>query len=57
MRAWRAHVDARYSWSDFTKLTETPQFYLLVRPSGNGAAIPKRTCGVTGAGELLDMLP
>jgi hypothetical protein len=42
VRAWCEHVDARYPWQDFTKVTENKEFYLLVRPSGTGSALPKR---------------
>jgi GNAT superfamily N-acetyltransferase len=42
IRTWCAHVDARYPWREFTKTTENNEFYLFVRPSGTGAAIPKR---------------
>jgi len=52
VRTWCAHVDARYAWSEFTKVVETPEFYLLVRPSGSGAAIPKRLLDDAGASEL-----
>lgn len=42
LRAWCDHVDARYPWRDFVKIAEDQDFYLFVRPSGTGAAIPKR---------------
>lgn len=42
VHAWCAHVDARYPWPDFTKVTENAEFYLFVRPNGSGSAIPKR---------------
>ena len=42
IRTWCAHVEARYPWSEFTTTTENNEFYLFVRPSGTGAAIPKR---------------
>ncbi len=42
VRAWCAHVDMRYRWADFSKVTENREFYLLVRRSGGGSAIPKR---------------
>ena len=52
IRSWCAHVDARYPWSDFTKVFETPEFYLFVRPGGLGAAIPKRLLDPARAAEL-----
>lgn len=42
IRTWCAHVDSRYAWSDFGKLIENEEFYLFVRPSGTGCAVPKR---------------
>jgi hypothetical protein len=42
LRAWCSHIDARYPWTDFFKITENSEFYLFLRPSGNGSAIPKR---------------
>jgi hypothetical protein len=42
LRAWCAHVDARYPWRDFSKVTENGEFYLFARPNGSGSAIPKR---------------
>lgn len=42
IHTWCSHVDARYPWQEFTKTTENKEFYLFVRPSGTGAAIPKR---------------
>lgn len=36
------HVDARYPWKDFQKITENGEFYLLCRGNGSGAAVPKR---------------
>src|SRR5215212_7832629 len=42
LRAWCAHVDARYPWADFTKVVENDEFYMFVRPNGTGSAIPKR---------------
>lgn len=42
VHTWCAHVDARYSWCDFTGVTENQEFYLFVRASGAGSAIPKR---------------
>jgi hypothetical protein len=42
VRAWCSHVDSHYPWKDFFKVIENNEFYLLLRPSGNGSAIPKR---------------
>jgi len=42
VHTWCAHIDMRYPWSDFTKATEDREFYLFVRPSGTGSAVPKR---------------
>lgn len=42
VHTWCAHIDARYPWQDFTKVTENDEFVLFVRGSGNGSAIPKR---------------
>jgi hypothetical protein len=47
IHTWCAHIDARYSWSDFAKATENKEFYLFVRPSGAGTAIPKRLINET----------
>jgi hypothetical protein len=52
VHTWCAHLDARYPWSDFIKVSETPEFYLFIRPSGNGAAIPKRLLDDVRASEL-----
>jgi hypothetical protein len=41
VRSWCAHIDARYPWRDFSKITDNSEFYLFVRPSG-GSMIPKR---------------
>ena len=42
LHAWCAHVDARYPWQDFSKVTENGEFYLFARQNGTGSAIPKR---------------
>jgi hypothetical protein len=42
VHTWCSHIDARYPWADFAKATENNEFYMLVRPNGTGAAIPKR---------------
>jgi hypothetical protein len=36
------HIEARYQWRDFIRAVENKEFYLFVRPSGTGAALPKR---------------
>lgn len=53
VHTWCAHIDARYPWSDFASVAETGEFYLLVRPSGNGVAIPKRLLNENTRSELL----
>ena len=52
VRAWCDHVDARYPWRDFSRVVETKEFYLFVRPSGNGSALPKRLLGQAQVAEL-----
>jgi hypothetical protein len=42
VRAWCSHMESRYSWADFTAVSETTDFILLRRSGGNGSAIPKR---------------
>jgi len=42
IHTWCAHIDARYPWRDFAKVSENSEFYLFSRPSGTGAAVPKR---------------
>ena len=42
VHAWCGHIDARYPWQDYSRVLEDREFYLLVRPSGTGTAIPKR---------------
>jgi hypothetical protein len=42
VRAWCSHAESRYSWTDFTAVSETKDFILLRRSGGNGSAIPKR---------------
>jgi hypothetical protein len=54
VRAWCSHVDARYQWKDFFKVIENDEFYLLLRPSGNGSAIPKRLLDDSTDAELRD---
>ena len=42
IRSSCSHIDARYGWPDFARTIENNEFYLFVRPSGAGAALPKR---------------
>jgi|SRR5687767_6745850 len=42
IHTWCSHVDVRYPWPEFTKVAENTEFYLFIRPSATGAAIPKR---------------
>ncbi|HEX5409859.1 MAG TPA: YcxB family protein [Gemmatimonadaceae bacterium] len=42
VHTWCAHIDMRYPWSDFSMATEDREFYLFIRPSGTGSAVPKR---------------
>ena len=42
LRTWCDHIDARYPWAEFTRLLVTKEFYLFVRPSGLGSAVPRR---------------
>jgi hypothetical protein len=37
-----AHVSARYPWREFAKVFENTEFYLFMRATGGGAAVPKR---------------
>jgi hypothetical protein len=52
VHSWCAHIDARYPWSDFAKVCEDREFYLFVRPSGVGVAIPKRLLDSNSESEL-----
>ena len=56
VRAWCAHVDARYPWREFTKVDEDNEFYLIVRPSGSGVAVPKRLLDAASEAELRERL-
>lgn len=47
VRAYCSHIDARYPWQDFSKVVDNNEFYLFIRPSGSGSAIPKRVLDVT----------
>jgi GNAT superfamily N-acetyltransferase len=42
IHTWCSHADAKYQWRDFSKACEPTEFFLFVRPSGAGAAVPKR---------------
>jgi hypothetical protein len=42
VHTWCAHVDARYPWPEFRAVKEVKEFYLFVRLSGSGSALPKR---------------
>ena len=52
LRTGCAHIDARYPWSDFAKVSESADFFLFARPSGAGAAIPKRVIAGPSEAEL-----
>src|SRR4051812_35681432 len=56
VHTWCSHVDARYPWTDFRKVTENSEFYLLVRPNGTGAAIPKRLLDEATDAQLREQL-
>lgn len=56
VRAWCAHVDAKYAWADFAKVIENKEFYMLVRPNGAGAAIPKRLLSEVDDAQLRERL-
>lgn len=49
VHTWCAHVDARFPWTDFSRVMDTSEFLLFARPSGVGVAVPKR---LTNADEL-----
>jgi hypothetical protein len=42
IHCWCKHMDSRFSWADVTKVKESRDFYLFLRPGGNGVAIPRR---------------
>jgi len=56
LHAWCAHVDARYPWRDFSKVTENGEFYLFARPNGSGSAIPKRLLDPTTEAALRERI-
>ena len=51
-----AHVNARYAWEEFTKVTESTEFYLFVRKNGGGVALPKRILDASKEQELRDRI-
>jgi hypothetical protein len=55
VRAWCAHVDTRYTWDGFTRVRETSEFYLFLRPLG-GVAIPKRAVDAEAEEELRQLI-
>jgi hypothetical protein len=56
VHTWCAHIDARYPWSDFAKVVENNEFYMMVRPNGTGTAIPKRLLSAADDAQLRDRL-
>ena len=56
VHTWCSHIDARYPWTDFAKAVENSEFYMLVRPNGSGAAIPKRLLDDGADTQLRDRL-
>ena len=56
VRAWCGHVDARYPWREFARVDEDNEFYLLVRLSGSGVAVPKRLLDSAKETELRERL-
>src|ERR1041385_6754867 len=52
VHSWCSHVDARYPWRDFAKVTENPEFFVLARASGVGSAVPKRLLAEKEEAEL-----
>lgn len=51
-----SHIDARYNWSDFTRTVETQEFYLFIRPTGAGAAVPKRVLDEPSEAQLRECI-
>ncbi len=47
-----SHVNARYPWREFKKVSENNEFYLFFRGNGGGAAIPKRILDAAAEQEL-----
>jgi len=56
IRSSCAHIEARYAWSDFVRAIENKEFYLFVRPSGAGAALPKRLLDQVTEASLRDCI-
>lgn len=56
VRNWCAHIDARYGWSDFSRILLTPEFLLFVRPSGAGATLPLRVTDSATTTALLEQI-
>ncbi len=50
VHTWCEHIDARYPWTDFARVSENAEFFLFARSSGSGTVTPKRV--VTGPLEL-----
>ena len=42
VHTWCEHVDARYPWAEYRTVSQSPEFFLLLRAGGTGTAIPKR---------------
>lgn len=56
IRAWCAHVDTRYTWDGITKVVESNEFYVFVRGSGGGPALPKRVLASDEESELRQLI-
>ena len=56
MRTWCAHIDARYSWADVSRVAEDNEFYLFIRPGGAGVALPKRVLDDTVDADLRELV-
>jgi hypothetical protein len=56
VHTWCSHVDARYPWGDFAKVVEHSEFFMLVRPNGTGAAIPRRLLSDSEIAQLRERL-
>lgn len=56
VHTWCSHIDAKYPWTDFKKVVENNEFYMLVRPNGTGTAIPKRLLDDTADAQLRERL-
>jgi hypothetical protein len=42
VRTYCDHIDTRYTWEGLSSVIETPEFFLFVRGSSGGPALPKR---------------